>query len=57
MSRQKRTQRAFTLVLVTGGGAVATLVSLIVGASFGFVLLLAVITAVAGYMLRRTLGR
>jgi len=57
MSRQKRTQRAFQLVLVTGGGAVATLVALIVGASFGFVLLLLAITAVAGYMLRRTLGR
>jgi hypothetical protein len=57
MSRQQRTQRAFTLLLVTGGGAVATVVAIILSASFGFVLLLAAITAIAGWMLRRTVGR
>jgi hypothetical protein len=61
MSRQKRTQRAFTLVVITGGGAVATLVALVLSivssVSFGVVLLLAAITAVAAYLLNRTLGR
>ncbi|MCW3066320.1 MAG: hypothetical protein JWN32_3492 [Solirubrobacterales bacterium] len=61
MSRQKRTQRAFTLFVITGGGTIATLVFAVLWiagtASFGVVLLLAVITAIAGYLLNRTLGR
>jgi len=61
MSRQKRTQRAFTLFVITGGGAVATVVALVLSivssVSFGVVLLLAAITAVAAYLLNRTLGR
>jgi UPF0716 family protein affecting phage T7 exclusion len=61
MSRQQRTQRAFTLAIVTGGGALATGVSIVLwiagSVGFGLVLLLAVITAVAGWLFRRNVGR
>jgi UPF0716 family protein affecting phage T7 exclusion len=61
MSRQRRTQRAFTLAMITGGGAIATVVSVVLwiagSVGFGIVLLLAVITAVAGWLFRRTVGR
>jgi type IV secretory pathway TrbD component len=61
MSRRQREQRAYYLVLASGGLAVAAVVVLvlwIVGvASFGLFLILAVLAAVAGYVLRRTLGR
>ena len=61
MSRRQREQRAYYLVLASGGLAVAAAVVLvlwIVGvASFGLFLILAVLAAVAGYLLRRTLGR
>jgi hypothetical protein len=61
MSRRQREQRAYYLVLASGGLAVAAAVVLvlwIVGvASFGLFLILAILAAVAGYLLRRTLGR
>jgi len=61
MSRSQRTQRGFTLFLITGGGALATVVFAVLwiagSVGFGVVLLLAVITAVAGWLLRRTVGR
>ena len=61
MSRRQREQRAYYLVLTSGGLAVAAAVVLvlwIVGiANFSLFLLLAVLAAVAGYLLRRTLGR
>jgi len=61
MSRRQREQRAYYLVLASGGLAVAAVVVLvlwIVGvASFGLFLILAVLAAVAGFVLRRTLGR
>jgi type IV secretory pathway TrbD component len=61
MSRRQREQRAYYLVLASGGLAVAAAVVLvlwIVGvASFGLFLILAVLAAVAGYVLKRTLGR
>jgi hypothetical protein len=61
MSRRQREQRAFYLVVASGGLAVAAVVVLvlwIVGvASFGLFLLLAVLAAVAGFLLRRTLPR
>jgi type IV secretory pathway TrbD component len=61
MSRRQREQRAFYLVLASGGLAVAAVVVLvlwIVGvASFGLFLLLAVLAAVAGYLVRRTMSR
>jgi hypothetical protein len=60
LPRRKREQRAYYLVLATGGLAVAAVVVLvltIVGiTSFGLFLLLAVLAAVAGFLLRRTLG-
>ena len=61
MSRRQREQRAYYLVLASGGLAVAAVVVLvlwIVGvANFGLFLLLAVLAAVAGYLLRRTMSR
>jgi type IV secretory pathway TrbD component len=61
MSRRQREQRAYYLVLASGGLAVAAVVVLvlwIVGvASFGLFLLLAVLAAVAGYLLRRAMSR
>jgi hypothetical protein len=61
MSRRQREQRAYYLVLTSGGLAVAAAVVLvlwIVGvASFGLFLILAILAAAAGYLLRRTLAR
>jgi hypothetical protein len=60
MSRRGREQRAYYLVLATGGLAVAAVVVLvltIVGiTSFGLFLLLAILAAIAGFFLRRTLS-
>lgn len=57
MSRRQRQKRAYTLVLATGGGAVATLALLVLSIAgvvgFGIVLLFAVLTVVAGLLLRR----
>jgi hypothetical protein len=59
-SRRQRESRAYRLTLATGGGALATLVLAVLWiagvTSFGLVLLFAVLTAVAGYLLRRTVG-
>jgi uncharacterized membrane protein YphA (DoxX/SURF4 family) len=61
MTRSQRERRAFQLVLATGTGAVATTVLLvmsIVGSvGFGLVLLVGLLTALCGWLLRRTLGR
>ena len=61
MSRRQREQRAYLLVLASGGLAVAAVVVLVLWiagvASFGLFLLLAVLAAVAGFVLRRTLAR
>jgi hypothetical protein len=60
-SRRQREQRAYYLVLASGGLAVAAVVVLVLSiagiTSFGLFVLLAVLAAVAGYMLRRTMGR
>jgi hypothetical protein len=56
LSRSQRTDRAFRLMMLTGGGAVATVVVAIVW-SFGVAVILAILTVIAGWMLRRTLGR
>jgi hypothetical protein len=60
-SRRAREARAYRLTLVTGAGALATAVALVLSivgvVSFGLVLLLAVVTAIAGYLLKRSLGR
>ena len=61
LSRRQRELRAYFLVLASGGLAVAAVVVLVLWiagvTSFGLFLLLAVLAAVAGYMLRRTMGR
>jgi hypothetical protein len=61
LSRRQREQRAYYLVLASGGLAVAAVVVLVLSiagiTSFGLFVLLAVLAAVAGYMLRRTMGR
>jgi type IV secretory pathway TrbD component len=61
MSRRQREQRAYYLVLASGGLAVAAVVVLVLWiagvASFGLFLLLAVLAALAGYLLRRTMNR
>ena len=61
MSRRQREQRAYYLVLASGGLAVAAVVVLVLWiagiASFGLFLLLAVLAAVAGFLLRRALPR
>jgi len=60
LTRRQRESRAFTLTLATGGGGVATAVTFItwvVGATgFGLFFILAVITALCFFALRRTLG-
>jgi hypothetical protein len=61
MSRRQREQRAYYLVLASGGLAIAAVVVLVLSivgvASFGLFIILAVLAAIAGYMLKRTLGR
>ncbi len=58
--RRKREQRAYYLVLASGGLAVAAVVVFVLAivgvASFGLFILLAVLAAVAGFLLRRTLS-
>ena len=60
-TRRQREARAYRLTLATGAGALATVVTLVLSiigvVSFGLVVLLAVLTAVAGYLLKRSLGR
>jgi hypothetical protein len=60
MSRRKREQRAYFLVLTTGGLALAAAVVLVLSiigvANFGLFVLLLVLAAIAGYLLRRTLN-
>ena len=59
LSRRQREQRAFLLVLTSGGLALAAAVVLVLSivgiTSFGLFLLLAVLAALAGYLLKRTL--
>ena len=61
LSRRQREQRAYRLTLATGAGALATgvvLVLALVGVtSFGLAFVLALVTALLGYGLKRTLGR
>ena len=61
LTRSQREARAYRLTLATGGGAVATVVLLvlsILGAvGFGLVVLVALLTAVCGWLLKRSVGR
>jgi hypothetical protein len=61
MSRRKREDRGYALVLATGGGAVASVLLVILWIAgvtgFGLVFLTAAFTAVSYFLLRRTIGR
>jgi len=60
VSRRQREQRAYYLVLATGGLALAAVVVLVLSivgiASFGLFVLLVVLAAIAGYLLRRSVN-
>lgn len=60
ISRRRREDRAFKLVVATGAGGLATVVTFalaVVGVvGFGIVFLLAVLTAIAALVLRRTVS-
>jgi hypothetical protein len=59
LSRRQREQRAYLLVLASGGLALAAVVVFVLWiagvTSFGLFLLLAVLAALAGFVLKRTL--
>jgi len=61
MPRSQRERRAYQLTLATGAAGVATVVgfvlALVTAFSFGWVFALAVLTALLGFGLKRTLGR
>ncbi|MGI8945904.1 MAG: hypothetical protein ACR2GL_06675 [Thermoleophilaceae bacterium] len=61
LSRRKREKRAYSLTLVSGGAAAATVVFLVLWVigvlGFGPVFLAALIAAVAGFLLRGTMSR
>ncbi len=61
LSRSQREARAYRLTLATGAGALATVatavLALITSFSWGIVILLAVLTAAAGFALKSSLGR
>ncbi len=58
LTRREREQRAYLSGLVAGGGALATVVTLVLSIigvlSFGIVLLCAIVTVVAGLLFRRS---
>jgi hypothetical protein len=60
LSRKAREQRAYTLTLATGGLAVLTLVLIVLAVvgvtSFGLAILTALLAALSGFLLRRTLN-
>lgn len=60
MTRRGREDRAYGLVLATGGGAVASVVLAVLWIAgvtgFGLFFLVAALTAVSYFLLRRTLG-
>ncbi|MDP9384105.1 MAG: hypothetical protein M3P50_02530 [Actinomycetota bacterium] len=58
LTRREREQRAYLSGLVAGGGALATVVTLVLSiigvVGFGIVLLCAIVTVVAGLLFRRS---
>lgn len=60
LTRRERERRAYRLSYATGGGALATVVTLLLSifgvTGFGLVVLFAVITAACGFALKRTLS-
>jgi len=59
-TRSQREKRAYQMTLAAGGTGLATVVVLVLAivgvASFGLAVLLAVVTAVLGFALKRSLG-
>lgn len=55
LTRSQKTDRAFTLLVASGGSGVAAVVLLFVS-GFGLFLLFAAIAAVCGYLFRRSVG-
>ncbi len=59
-TRRQKEQRAYTLGLVAGGGALATVVLMVLAivgvVGFGLVLLAAIVAAIAGYLFQRTVS-
>lgn len=55
MTRSQRERRAYQLTLATGAAGVATVVAIFFSIPLAF--LLAVLTGVLGFALKRTLGR
>ena len=60
LNRRRREGRAYRLVVATGAGGLATAVTFVLAVAgvvgFGIVFLLAVVTAVAAFLLRRTVS-
>jgi hypothetical protein len=60
VSRRQREQRAYALVLATGGGVLLTAVLFVLAVvgivSFGTPVLVLIVTALLGYLLKRTLS-
>jgi hypothetical protein len=60
LSRRRREGRAYKLVLATGTGALATVVTFVLAVAgvvgFGLVFLIAIVTAAAAFLLRRTVS-
>jgi hypothetical protein len=60
LSRQARADRAYTLVLVTGGFGVATIALVVLAVigigGFGWAFIAALLTAFSGFLLKRTLN-
>jgi hypothetical protein len=60
LSSKAREKRAYTLTLATGGLAVLTLVLIVLAiagvTNFGLAILAALLAAVSGFLLRRTLN-
>ena len=60
LSRQSRADRAYNLVLVTGGLGVATVALVVLAVlgigGFGWAFIAALLTAFSGFLLKRTLN-
>jgi hypothetical protein len=60
LSRRQKESRAYSLVLVSGGAGVATVVLLVLAivgiGGFGLPFLTAIVTAIAYFLFRRTVG-
>ncbi len=60
LSRQARADRAYNLVLVTGGLGVATIALVVLAVlgigGFGWAFIAALLTAFSGFLLKRTLN-